>query len=74
VTFEVGCKILDIGARAFANCLSLQSICIPSSIRTVSASCFRGCTNMYAIVFEAGCRLPRQSLAALRSICEVVLK
>jgi hypothetical protein len=51
--------------------LSLQSICFPSSIRTVSRSCFKGCANLARIVLESGSQLSAESVSYLRAMCEV---
>jgi hypothetical protein len=52
-------------------CSSFRSISLPSSIETISSSCFGDCENLTSLVFEGGCRLSDQSLRDLRSKCEV---
>jgi hypothetical protein len=44
---------------AFSGCWILPSICIPSSVRSISAKCFHGCTNLQRVTFETGSRLAR---------------
>jgi hypothetical protein len=57
LTFESNCKVSILGESAFQNCSSLQSICIPSSIETISKSCFGGCTKLSSFKFETGSRI-----------------
>jgi hypothetical protein len=45
----------------------LGSICIPSSIETICASCFNGCENLVRIVVESESRLSGQCRIDLRS-------
>jgi hypothetical protein len=42
---------------AFYACSSLQSICIPSSLETISNACFIYCRRLSDLTFEFGCRL-----------------
>jgi hypothetical protein len=57
LTFESGCQISILGDSAFADCLSVQSICIPASVEIISQYCFRWCEYLSELVFESGCRL-----------------
>jgi hypothetical protein len=55
--------------------LSLKSICIPSSIETISENCFWNCTNLSILTFESGCKVSSLGDSAfahcssLQSIC-----
>jgi hypothetical protein len=57
VTFESGCKVSILGGFAFAYCVSLESIWIPSSIETISNFCFSLCRRLSNVVFESGSRI-----------------
>jgi hypothetical protein len=41
----------------FAGCQPLQSICVPSSIDTISGCCFNNCLSLSNYAFEAGSRI-----------------
>jgi hypothetical protein len=56
VRFESGSKLARIESKAFANCSSLSSICIPSSIEVLSRGCFFQCTGLSSVAFELGSR------------------
>jgi hypothetical protein len=49
---------LILGELALANCSQLQSICIPSSVRTISSFCFQDCTRLSTVTFEPGSTRP----------------
>jgi hypothetical protein len=55
--------------------LSLKSICIPSSIETISKNCFRNCKTLSILTFEAGCKVSNlgesafENCSSLQSIC-----
>jgi hypothetical protein len=57
VTFESGCKLSRIGRSAFWRCSSLSSICIPSSVEQLCASCFADCNGLSSVTFESGSKL-----------------
>lgn len=42
------------GSGAFENCISLTSINIPSSVSTIHASAFRGCTSLNSVTLNKG--------------------
>lgn len=44
-----GSKITTIGARAFANCTSLQSVTLPSSVTLIDTYAFSGCSVLNTI-------------------------
>jgi hypothetical protein len=48
-----------IGRYAFANCSSLSSICIPSSVEKLSDYCFEECQSLSTIEFEIDSHLSR---------------
>jgi hypothetical protein len=54
--FDRGSHISFLGESAFRIC-SLQSISVPSSIESISASCFSGCKNLSNVTFAPDCRL-----------------
>ena len=45
--------IKSIGAYAFANCTTLTSITIPSTVTSIGEGAFSGCTNLATIKFDA---------------------
>jgi hypothetical protein len=75
LTFESDCKVSIVDQSAFWNCSSLQSICIPSSIETISIYCFCHCTVLWLLTFESGCRVSVlaesafSNCSSLQSIC-----
>jgi hypothetical protein len=52
LTFEPCSKVSILGPSAFLSCSSLQSICIPSSVQTISDSCFAFCPTLSNVAFE----------------------
>lgn len=44
-----GCKVVEIGERAFLQCKGLTKVSIPSSVRKIGAYAFLGCENITAI-------------------------
>jgi hypothetical protein len=74
LTFEPGSRLSSLGESAFEHCSSLQSICVPGFLETISPSCFADCENLVSLVFEGGCCLSNQSAWDLRSHCIVILK
>jgi hypothetical protein len=59
VTFEASAKLLRLESRAFEDCSSLSSICIPSSVELIGSSCFFGGDALSTVTFEAGSALSR---------------
>jgi hypothetical protein len=57
VTIEAGSQTSIFGEYAFEKCLSLQSICILSSVQIPSKSCFKRCFKLSDLTFESGCRV-----------------
>jgi hypothetical protein len=61
--------------RAFGDCTSLSSICIPSSVQIISIQCCSGCANLSTVTFEPGSKLSRlkdeafRGCSSLSSIC-----
>ncbi len=47
-----GENLKEIGEEAFSGCTSIQSITLPSTIKTVYQSAFNGCTALTEVVFE----------------------
>jgi hypothetical protein len=62
-----------LGNSAFDRCSSLESICIPSTIRMISKSSFSHCRKLKTIAFDAGVQLSAQALSDLRSKWSVIL-
>jgi hypothetical protein len=54
---ESGFTISHLGESAFSQCCSLRSIFIPSSIETISQSCFSHFRNLSDGTFESGSKL-----------------
>jgi hypothetical protein len=52
-----------LGKHAFQNCLSLESIVIPASVRSIPLDCFVGCHSFFSITFEAGSDLSVDSVS-----------
>jgi hypothetical protein len=73
VTFEPKSKVWHLGDDAFHECSSLQSIRIPSSITTISPSCFSDCRELIMVVVEAGSHLSAKSLSSLQRKGRTVL-
>jgi hypothetical protein len=48
---------LALGESAFERCSSLRSICIPSSVESIPELCFKDCTRLSNLTFEAGSKL-----------------
>jgi hypothetical protein len=49
VIFEAGSQIEAFDPFAFYQCTSLESICVPGSVRSLSASCFRACCDLRSV-------------------------
>jgi hypothetical protein len=73
-TFEANCTLSALGEFAFEYSVSLRSICIPSSIETISKSCFAHCSRLSTVAFQPGSKLSTlgesafQDCRSLRSI------
>jgi hypothetical protein len=73
--FEAGSQIRVLGEYAFVNCWSLRSICVPSSVQTISQFCFMCCRDLSNLRFESGSALSSLGESAfyccslLESIC-----
>ena len=62
VTFENGSQLKTIGggypsSGTFADCTALTSIEIPTSVETIKASAFKGCSSLATVTFENGSQL-----------------
>jgi hypothetical protein len=55
VHFELNCRISTLGEEAFANCSSLESICMRSSVEIIWKFCFARCQNL-STRFESNCQ------------------
>jgi hypothetical protein len=66
IEFPRDSKLRQIGSRAFLNCDSLQSICIPSSVDTIHASAFDS-SDLHEILIAPGNRHFRVTGAFLLS-------
>jgi hypothetical protein len=69
VTFGPGCQLLSFPESLFKGCSSLRSICIPSSIETISPRCFAGCGNLGNIIIEGEDGWSAGSMGDLGSQC-----
>ena len=43
------CEVIEIGTRAFQNCIELKSIEIPNSVGKIGSLAFSGCTNITSV-------------------------
>jgi hypothetical protein len=83
VIFESGSRLRVIGNRAFHDCSSLRSICIPASVEKLDGDqnlygdggCFAGCSRLGTVTFESGSTLfvienyAFHNCSSLTSIC-----
>jgi hypothetical protein len=75
LAFESGSQLWALGDSAFFGCSSLESICIPSSIQTISKACFNSCRRLLNLTFVRGSRIVNLCESAfgdcssLQSIC-----
>jgi hypothetical protein len=58
-SFESGSKLKAIASRAFEDCSSVGSICIPASVEALGDCCFFMCTSVSSFTLEPGSRLTR---------------
>ena len=49
---NLGEGVEEIRAHAFGLCASLQRLFIPSTVKVIEDSAFRGCPNLVSIVFS----------------------
>jgi hypothetical protein len=61
VAFEWGSHLGEIGAHAFASCVSLRSIAIPSFVGRLGTDCLSDCKSLRSATFERPSRLARIS-------------
>jgi hypothetical protein len=75
VTFASGSKVSSIGRAAVEECYLLHPICIPSSVETISSSCFHHCTKPAGVTFEPvfqGCEnIANLNFESGRQICNL---
>jgi hypothetical protein len=71
VTFEAGSRLSSMGQGAFADCVSLESICVPSSVETMSRSCFKGCERLSTVTFEMPSRVSVLEEATFERRCSL---
>ncbi len=45
--------VVAIGPHAYANCLNLNSVTIPTSITSIDSTAFQGCTGLTHVIFDA---------------------
>jgi hypothetical protein len=57
IFFGSNSKICSIEARAFAGCVLLQSICIPSAVTRISERCFWLCESLQTVSFASDSQL-----------------
>lgn len=58
VIFENNSKVVDIGEKAFENCVALKEFTFPSTLKTVGDYAFGGCTKLGRVTFaESGATL-----------------
>jgi hypothetical protein len=59
VTFESDSRLTEIQPRAFGECSSLVSICIPALVECIPDECFAKCKSLSTLSFEPGAKLNR---------------
>jgi hypothetical protein len=52
VTFESPAIVVKFVNSAFSECSSLESICIPATVRYIGEICFGGCSGLVSVTFE----------------------
>jgi hypothetical protein len=52
-TFETGSRLVEIPELTFPGSSSLQSICIPGTVRLLGRECFYGCSSLSSIFFDS---------------------
>jgi hypothetical protein len=57
LTLRAKCKFSLLGRSSLAGCSSLRWTCIPSSVQTISKSCFSDCSNLSNLTFESSCHI-----------------
>ena len=67
VVFEEGSKLDTIGASAFEDCESLETIVIPAGVTEIDISAFSDCTSLRSVVFEEGSKLDKIGTLAFAS-------
>jgi hypothetical protein len=73
--FDPGSTLTKIEAFAFLACVSLRSICIPSSVRVLCKEWLSYCERLLSLTFESGSKLTHIEVkvfygcSALKSIC-----
>ena len=56
-------QVMEIGSRAFANCLNLERISLPARLARYENSWVAGCARLEEIVLPGSNRRPRPSLS-----------
>jgi hypothetical protein len=75
VRFEIGSRMTPFGESVFTRRSSLQSICIPSSVATISRCWFAFCTALSDLIFDPATKVSIvgeysfQSCSCRHSIC-----
>ena len=54
VDFAGDSRLTVLGERAFANCISLGSVAIPSGVTVIPDGCFYGCTSIDGVIMGEG--------------------
>lgn len=72
VTFDTGSELESIGDWAFAGCVNLESIALPSTLKQIGKSCFRVCSKMQSIILPNRiCNVPQSSFSYCRNLSSV---
>lgn len=65
-------KVVEIGKDAFANCNSLKSIVIPSTVKTIGEGAFRQCMNLESVEIPGSIKvLPNNLFAGCKRLKNV---
>ncbi len=51
MTVTIGDGLEESGVEAFKECISLERIIIPSAVKMIDDTAFKGCTNLTRVVF-----------------------
>ena len=69
-----GKKVVAIGDEAFSGCEALQTVSIPSTVKSIGAKAFSGCSSLQTVVIAEGVEsIGDEAFSGCRSLTELVL-
>ena len=74
VTAQENCIIQTLSTSMFGSCTALESVCIPSSVKTTAGNIFTGCTSLSSVEFQKDSQLEYIGMHAFErvsSLCKV---